>query len=175
VIDDRRDHALEAEKDSDLNGDEHNGKDNSDDRGDQSNPVMKKIARCERENHRVKKRSEKRNTQGIGIVGKPWNVMVLNPLNLNMNIIRGRYCRVAGFACPAGRGAADDVDFRDVAIEGDPTPLYYRVLRQIGIRYTPHGPRPAHASRLLENREPNGIEAAGIGLPSPVFKYAGPG
>jgi hypothetical protein len=146
VIDDRRDHALEAEKDSDLNGDEHNGKDNSDDRGDQSNPVMKKIARCERENHRVKKRSEKRNAQGIGIVGRSWNVrrswnvMVLNPLNLNMNIIRGRYCRAVGFARPAGRGAADDVDFRDVAIEGDRTPLYYRVLRQIGIRYTPHGP-----------------------------------
>jgi hypothetical protein len=102
VIDDRRDHALEAEKDSDLNGDEHNGKDNSDDRGDQSNPVMKKIARCERENHRVKKRREKRNTQGIGIVGKPWNVIVLNPLNLNMNIIRGRYlprCRI----CASGR------------------------------------------------------------------------
>jgi hypothetical protein len=30
---------------------------------------MKEIARCERENHRVKKRREKRDTQGIGIVG----------------------------------------------------------------------------------------------------------
>jgi hypothetical protein len=76
--------------------------------------------------------------------------MASNPLNLNMIIVRGRYRRAAGFARPAGRGAADDVDFRDGAIEGDRTPLYYRVLRQIGIRYTPHGPRPAHANRLLE-------------------------
>jgi hypothetical protein len=45
-----RDHALEAQEDSELNGDEHDREDDPNNRGDQSNPVMKQIAGCKREN-----------------------------------------------------------------------------------------------------------------------------
>ena len=50
MIDQRSDHTLEAEKDPELNGYEHNGEDDPDDCGDQSNPVMKQIAGCKRKN-----------------------------------------------------------------------------------------------------------------------------
>jgi hypothetical protein len=52
MVDHRRDHAFEAEKDAELNSDEHNGEDDPDDRGDQSNPVMKQIAGCKRQDER---------------------------------------------------------------------------------------------------------------------------
>jgi hypothetical protein len=52
MVDHRRDHAFEAEKDPELNSDEHNGEDDPDDRGDQSNPVMKQIAGCKRQDER---------------------------------------------------------------------------------------------------------------------------
>ena len=41
VVDHRRDHGLEAQEDSELNGDEHDREDDPNDCGDQSNPVMK--------------------------------------------------------------------------------------------------------------------------------------
>lgn len=50
VIDHCRDHALETQEDTKLNGYEHDREDNPHHGGDQSNPVMKKIARGKRKN-----------------------------------------------------------------------------------------------------------------------------
>ena len=50
MIDHRRDHALEAQEHAELNGDEHDRKDDPNNRCDQPKAVMNKIAEGEREN-----------------------------------------------------------------------------------------------------------------------------
>jgi len=69
VIDQRRNHALEAQKDSELNGHKHNGKDDADDCRDQSDPIVKEIAGRENKDHRAK--------QSMGIACEASNVMVV--------------------------------------------------------------------------------------------------
>jgi hypothetical protein len=59
VVDHRRNHALEAQEDSELNSDKNNREDDPDDCGHQSNSVMKQIAACKRkdEAHRAMRRA----------------------------------------------------------------------------------------------------------------------
>jgi hypothetical protein len=56
MINHSRDHALEAQEHAELNGDEHDRKDDPNNRCDQPKAVMNKIAEGERENqiHRAK-------------------------------------------------------------------------------------------------------------------------
>jgi hypothetical protein len=78
MVDHRRDHALEAEKNSELDSDEYNGEDDPDDRGNQSNPVMKQIAGCKRQDksHRVMQR--------IRILRNSWNRMTFDDSSMSM-------------------------------------------------------------------------------------------
>jgi hypothetical protein len=69
VIDQRRNHALEAYKNSELNGHKHNGKNDADHCGDQSDPIVKEIARRENKDHRA--------TQSMRVACEASNVMVV--------------------------------------------------------------------------------------------------
>ncbi|MGA2817185.1 MAG: hypothetical protein ABSE67_12955, partial [Xanthobacteraceae bacterium] len=81
MVDHRRDHALEAQEDSELNGNEHDREDDPDDCGDQSNPVMKQIAGCKREDegHRARQRVMQKMK-----VCNSRNGMALNKTSLSM-------------------------------------------------------------------------------------------